>query len=176
MGCPLQTLKGIQRDCSANLGGIAEAWFGQYTQFNVAVDEATHSVTAITAVEDATDAKFYGYEFNRQTGSLTSTITVDEANGVRYYTNVASLQFSRLEAAKHVEIEALAQGQLIGIFRDTNDQYWLVGKDNYMSLTEATAQTGQAFGDLSGYNTSLSAMSAHLPYRIERSTFEALIG
>lgn len=176
MGCPLQTLKGIQASCVANLGGIAEAWFGQYTQFDITVDEATHTVSAITAASGATDAKFYGYEFNRQTGSLTSTITVDEANGVRYYTNVAALQFSRLEAAKHLEIEALAQGQLIGIFRDTNDQYWLVGADNYMSLTEATAQTGQAWGDLSGYNTSLSQMSAHLPYKLTKADFESFIG
>lgn len=176
MGCPLQTLTGIKANCSANLGGISEAWFGQFGQFNVTVDESAHTVSAITAVSGATDAKFYGYEFARQTGSLTSTITVDEANGVRYYTNVAALQFSRLEAEKHVEIEALAQGQLVGIFHDTNDNYWFVGYDSYMGLTEATAQTGQAFSDLSGYNTSLSQISAHLPYKIEKATFEALIG
>ena len=174
MAC-LQTLTGIKGDCSANLGGIAEAWFGQYGQFDITVDESAHTVSAITAVSGATDAHFYGYEFNRQTGSLTSTITVDEANGVRYYTNVAALQFSRLEAEKHVEIEALAQGQLIGIFRDTNNKYWLCGYDNYMSLTEATAQTGQAFSDLSGYNTSLSQMSAHLPYALDFDKFSAFI-
>lgn len=176
MGCPLQTLKGIQASCVANLGGIAEAWFGQFTQFDITVDESSHTVSAVTAVSGATDAKFYGYEFNRQTGSLTSTITVDEANGVRYYTNTAALQFSRLEAEKHLEIEAMAQGQLIGIFRDVNNNYWMCGYDNYMSLTEATAQTGQAWGDMNGYNTTLSQMSAHLPYKITKDKFESLIG
>lgn len=176
MGCPLQTLTGIKANCSANLGGITEAYFGQFGQFNITLTESSHTVSAITAASGATDAKFYGYEFARQTGSLTSTITVDEANGVRYYTNVAALQFSRLEAEKHVEIEALAQGQLVGIFGDANGNYWLCGTDNYMSLSEATAQTGQAYSDLSGYNTSLSQMSAHLPYKIEKATFESLIG
>lgn len=176
MGCPLQTLTGIKANCASNLGGIRTAWFGQFGQFDITVDESTHSISGITAGSGATDAKFYEYEFARQTGSLTSTITVDEANGVRYYTNVAALQFSRLEAEKHVEIEALAQGQLIGIFEDTNGELWLCGTDNYMSLTEATAQTGQAFGDLSGYNTSLTQMSAHLPYKVTKAQFESFIG
>ena len=94
----------------------AEVFVGQFGQFEITVTESAHTVSAMTAASGATDAKLYEYEFARQTGSLTSTITVDETAGVRYYTNVAALQFSRLEAEKHVEIEALAQGQLIGIF------------------------------------------------------------
>lgn len=176
MGCPLQTLTGIKANCSANLGGIKRAWFGQFGQFDITVEESAHTVSAVTAASGATDAKFYEYEFARQTGSLTSTITVDEANGVRYYTNVAALQFSRLEAEKHVEIEALAQGQLVGIFEDANGNMWLCGTDNYMSLTENTAQTGQAFTDANGYNLSLSQMSAHLPYKVEFSDFSSFIG
>ena len=174
MAC-LQTLTGIKNSCSANLGGIKRAWFGQFGQFDIAVTESAHTVSTMTAASGATDAKLYEYEFARQTGSLTSTITVDETAGVRYYTNVAALQFSRLEAEKHVEIEALAQGQLVGIFEDMNGNFWLCGQDNYMSLTEQEAGTGTAFTDRNGYTTSLSQMSAHLPYKIEYSTFSGLI-
>ena len=52
---------------------------------------------------------------------------------------------------------------------------WLCGTDNYMSLAENTAQTGQAFGDLNGYSLSLSQMSAHLPYKIAYDTFKNFI-
>ena len=168
MGC-LQTLTGIKNSCDANLGGIRRAWFANFDDFTAAVDEATHTVTALTATTGT--SKFYEYEFNRQTGSLTSTITVDEANGVRYYTNTAALVFTKMEATKHAEIEALAKGHLIGIFEDTNGEIWYVGADNYMSAAELTAQTGQAFSDLNGYNTSLSQMSGHLPYKIAYDTF-----
>ena len=44
-----------------------------------------------------------------------------------------------------------------------------------MSLTEAEAGTGTAFTDRAGYSTSLSQMSAHLPYKIEYATFSGLI-
>ena len=172
----LQTLKGINADCQTNLGGIVEAYFGGFGQFDITLNTGhTHTVSAMTAVSGASDGKLYKYEFARQTGSLTSTITVDEANGVRYYTNSVTLQFNRLKASKHVEVEALAAGQLVGIFKDSNGKYWLVGYDSYLSATEAQAQSGQAYGDLNGYTTTLSQMSAHLPYEIDYATFSALI-
>lgn len=174
MGC-LQTLTGIKQNCSANLGGIKAAWFGQYGQFDITVTESAHTISAITAASGATDAKFYEYQFARQTGSLNSVITIDETAGVRYYTNTASLQFSRLEAEKHAEVEALAQGQLIGIFQDVNDNYWLCGVDNYMSATSLEAGTGTAFTDKAGYSTEIAQMSGHLPYKIEKSQFASFI-
>lgn len=168
MGC-IQTLTGLKNSCDANLGGIKRAWFGNFDEITVAVDEATHTITGITG------GTLYEYEFNRQTGSLTSTITVDEANGVRFYTNTAALVFTKMEAQKHVEIEALGQGHLVGIFEDANGEMWFVGADNYMSAAELTAQSGTAFSDLNGYNTTLSQMSGHLPYKIAYSTFESII-
>lgn len=174
MNC-FQSLAGINSDCQSNLGGIVEAYFGGFGQFDVTPDETAHTISAMTAISGASDGKLYKYEFARQTGSLTSTVTIDEANGVRYYTNVAALQFSRLEAAKHAEVEALAAGQLVGIFKDANGKYWFVGYDSYMSATEANVQTGQAYGDLNGYTTSLSQISAHLPYEINYETFSALV-
>lgn len=174
MSC-LKTLKGIEMSCDPQLAGISEVWFGQYGEFNVVVTESAHTVSNLTAASGATDAVLYHYAFAKQTGSLTSTITIDEANGVRYYTNALTLQFNRLEAEKHVEIEALAAGQLIAIVHDLNDNYWFVGFDSYLSATEATAQSGQEFGSLNGYTLSMSAMSGHLPYKIEKSTFESLI-
>ena len=172
MGC-LQTLAGIKNTCAPSLGGIKRAWFANYDDFTFGVEESAHTITAVTATTGT--SKFYEYEFNRQTGSLTSTITVDEANGVRYYTNTAALQFTKMEAEKHVEIEALAAGHLIGLFEDANDNIWVCGVDNYMSASDLNAQSGQAFGDLNGYTTSLSQMSAHLPYKIEYSTFKTYV-
>lgn len=160
MACTPISLKGITADTCANLAGIKEAWLGIWDEFVVTTNEEEHSAE-IAAVSDA---KLYHYTFAKQTGSLTSTLTVDEANGVRYYTNEIVFQFNRLEAAKHVECEALAAGRLIAIILDNNGEYHLVGADNYVSSTAQTAQTGQSFGDLNGYTTTMSAMSAHLPY------------
>ena len=179
MGCSLMSLKGIGDFCGTNLAGIKEAWLGQHSDFVVTPEkdskgEAINSVATIAKKEGATDGKLYHYAFAKQTGSLTSTITIDEANGVRYYTNEVNLQFNKLEAGKHAEIEALAAGKLIGIIHDNNDEFWLVGWDGYLSATAVTAQTGQAYGDHNGYETTMSAMSAKLPLSITEEQFEAL--
>lgn len=165
MSC-LKSLAGIAASCDTNLAGIKAIYLANFDDVTVTVDESGHTVSAITMADSA---KFYAYHFAKQTGSLTSTITKDETNGTRYYTNVVALQFTKLEAAKHIEVEALASGQLIGIVEDNNSKKHLVGYDSYLSADEATAQTGQSFDDLNGYNLSMSAMSAYLPFFIEDS-------
>ncbi len=169
------TLTGILADCNPNLAGIQEAYIGYYGDFNVGIDATAHTVSAITATTDATTGKFEKYTFAKQTGSLTSTLTKDEANGTRYYTNQVVLQFSKMEAWKHLEIEALSAEQLVAIIKDNNNKYWFVGYDGYLSAAEATAQSGQSYDDLNGYNTTMNAMSAYLPFEITYSQFSSLI-
>lgn len=169
MAC-LSALKGIGRSCVANLAGIKEVYIADYDAVTPGAEGANHTLTPTLAE----GAKFYTYKFNKQTGSLTSEMTKDETNGTLYYTHTITLQFTRLEGAKHIEIEALAKGQLSMIILDNNNRYWFVGFDGYVSSDSVTAQTGQSYDDLSGYNTTLSAMSAHLPFEITKEVFDAL--
>ena len=170
MGCSLHTLAGLpQSACETNLAGIKKAYIANYENVaSVAISgsdvENSYVITAIT-----TDKKFYAYNFAKQTGSLTSTLTKDEANGTKYYTNVAALQFSKMEARKHLEFSALAADPTALIVEDNNGKRWYIGYDSYASATEGTAQTGQSFDDLNGYNISLSAQSAYLPIEIDEN-------
>lgn len=167
------TLTGIGLDCNANLAGIKRIWLGYNDVFTATPDAATHTITTLAGAE-ATD-KLYQYDFARTTGSLTSTLTKDEANGTRYYTNEIVLQFNKMEASKHLEVQAMAAEALIAIVEDNNGEYWYVGLDSYVSASATTAQSGQSFDDLNGYQITLSAMSAELPYKIAKATFESLI-
>lgn len=167
------TIKGIINDCNPNLAGIQEVWLGYYGDFDVEV--SGKSVTSITAATGANTGKFEHYSFARQTGSLTSTLTKDETTGTRYYTNEISLQFTKMEAAKHLEVEALAAEQLVGIVHDNNDKYWFVGYDSYLSSTEQTAQTGVSSDELNGYTLTMNQVSAFLPFELQKSQFEGLI-
>lgn len=165
------TLTGILADCEPNLAGIAEVWMGYYGDFNVAVDLSAQTVTGFTKTTTGNDLQHYA--FAKQTGSLTSTLTKDEANGTRYYTNALALQFSKLERIKHLEFQALAAEQLVAIVKDNNGKYWFLGYDGYLSSADGTAQTGQSYDDLNGYNITLNAMSAYLPFEISESLFKS---
>lgn len=173
MSC-IQTLKGIGQDCATNLAGIKEVYLANVDDVaEITVTESAHTVSGITMEEGKL---FQVYKFAKQTGSLTSEVTIDEANGVRFYTNTLTLQFNKMEAAKHLEVEAMAAGQLVGIALDNNGKYWLLGKDSYLSATAVTGQTGQSFTDLNGYTTTLSSMESTMPFEVSKEIVEGLIG
>ena len=175
------TLRGITSDCNPVLAGISEVYLGYYGDFNVSADttstgDTRHTITAMTATSGTN--KIYKYEFPKNTSSLNSTFTKDEANGSRYYTNTLSLVFSRYENYKHMEVEAMGAEQLIAIVKDYNldengnPQYWFVGFDGYLSTDSIEAGTGASASDRNGYELTMNATSAFLPMKIAYDTFK----
>ena len=175
MGCLSNfTLKGIKLDCNPVLAGIKRVYLGYNDQLTITPDAATQTAT-IAAKSGVETAKLYPYDVVANTGGLTSTITKNEQNGTRYYTNTIAMQFTRLEAAKHLEVQAMAAEALVAIVETNDGKYWVVGADSYLSATEANVQTGSSFDDLNGYTISLAARSAYLPFEIQYSGFSSLI-
>lgn len=175
------SLHGILADCNPTLAGITEVWIGYYGDFNVSADTTTyssagtcHNVTSIQKTSGGKDMEHY--TFAKQTGSLNSTFTKDETNGVRYWTNAITLQFSRLEGRKHLEVEALSVEQLVAIVHDGNGRYWYVGYDGYLSATSSQANTGASYDDFSGYQLEMSAMSAFLPLEMTKAQVDSVTG
>ena len=175
MGCLSNfTLTGIKLDCNPVLAGIKRVYLGYNDQLTITPDTQTQTAT-IAAKSGVEGAKRYPYDVVANTGGLTSTITKNEQNGTRYYTNTIAMQFTRLEADKHLEVQAMAAEALVAIVETNDGKYWVVGADSYLSATESTAQTGSSFDDLNGYTISLAARSAYLPFSIEKEGFASLI-
>ena len=176
MGCLPQGLKGLAVECDTSLAGIEVAYIGEKDKFEVAIDADTMTITGITGITRSTEtAKLYAYHFNRQTGSLNSEMTRNDANGSFYYTNTVALQFTKMEAKKSAEIAALAKAHSIIVVKDLNGQYWVVGADTYATASADTAQSGQGVDDLNGYNITLDAMSAYKPLSISYDLIKELI-
>ena len=154
------------------MGGIVEALIAN-----------KESVTGITASSDmiseitmASSAKFKRYAFPRNTGSLTSNYTIDQTTGVRYVASDLVLIFNRMETAKRVEISALAQNDLVIIVKDANGKYWLLGKDEPVNATAGDGLTGTERADRNGYSITLQDNSLEMPYEVDPSIIDALIG
>lgn len=172
MSCS-QTLNGLPADCLSSLGGIKQvllANFSDVTEVTVGEDNMIETITM------ALEAKFKQYNFRKGTGSMTSTATIDNANGVKFVTTDLVLQFSRMETAKRIEIEAMLQGELVAIVQDANGKYWYLGKDAPLIPSAGTGQTGTASSDGNFYNITLQDESLAMPYEIDASIIEALIG
>ena len=167
-----QTLSGLVKDCSPSMGGITEVLLANREDVS-AVTAETGKVTEITM---ASSAKFKKYSFARNTGSMTSTYTIDQASGVRYVTTELLLQFNRMETAKRVEISALAVNDLVAIVKDANGIYWYLGYDEPVNASAGDGQTGTARGDANRYTITLQDNSKEMPMEVDSTIIAALIG
>lgn len=178
-----QTLNGITLDCSHSLGGIKTAYIANYGDvtdltYNASTGSTsgeTYTGDTITGITMASGTFFKPYQFRKQTGSLTSTLTVDETAGVNYVSTELSLVFTKMETKKRLELSALSVGQLAVIVEDSNGTFWFLGKDDYVSATAGGAQTGVAKGDGNNYTLTLRDESDTYPYEVTKEAVEAVI-
>ena len=162
----------MARDCQPSMGGIVEMYAINREHVD-AISQEDDKVFNITLKDAET---FKKYAFARNTGSMTSTYTIDPATGVRYVTTDLVLQFNRMETAKRVEIMALAQNELLLVVKDANGKYWVLGHDEPVMATAGEGATGTARSDRNGYSITLQDTSLELPYEIDEEKFLALVG
>ena len=153
------------------MGGIVEALAINKEYIN----EMTAADGIVTAIALAAEEKFKAFHFARNTGSMTSTYTLDPATGVRYVTTDLVLQFNRMETAKRIEMTALAQNELVLIVKDANGKYWLLGKDEPVMATAGEGVTGTARSDRNGYSITLQDTSLEMPYEVSAEIVAALV-
>lgn len=160
-----QTLGGITLDCTNSLGGIRRVFIANYGDVtNVEVGDG--DVIGVENITMSGDAKFKSYQFRKQTGSMTSTLTVDETAGINYVSTELSLVFTKMETPKRIEMAAIAIGQLAVIVEDSNGKYWYLGYDDYVSASAGGANTGTAKGDQNAYTLTLKDESTTYPFEI----------
>lgn len=171
MSCNV-VLSGIVRDCTPSMGGILEVFAINREDVN----EVVVGEDVITSITLASSASFKRYSFERNTGSLTSSLNRSEENGTFYYTSDLILSFKRMETAKRVEILALAQNELVLVVKDANGKYWYLGKDEPVMAIAGDATTGTARTDKNGYNITLQDTSLELPFELSAEAIAQVIG
>lgn len=172
MSC-IQTLSGITKDCSSNMGGIVEVYMvnrDEVDTFTITSDV----VTKITA-KNPQNTRFSTFSFPRNTGNLTSTYNIDRTAGTRYVSSDLTLYFNRMETSKRVAITALAQAELLVIVKDANGKYWLLGYEEGASANGGGGETGTARADSNRYSIIIHDESSALPLEVNYSAFEDLL-
>lgn len=161
---------GIALDCGTNLSGIKALYLAN----DASVGDVTVSDNEISAI-DASAGTFKKYVPAKNTGSLTKTLTKDESTGVMYYTNEAVAQFNKMETAKRSELANIDRGHFKAVVLDSNGKYWFLGKDNYVSATAVTGQTGAGLDDGNFYTLTLTDISAELPYEVKSEVIAGIV-
>lgn len=169
--CPI-TLKGISLGCETSKGGIKRAFVAQYGDVaSVTVEEGIITgITMAAAGSGGAAPKFKEYNFRKRTSSMTSTYNADETTGSRFVSTELSLVFTKMEASKRLEISALSIGGLACIVEDNNGNLWYLGKDNYVSASAGSGNSGTASTDSNNYSITLSDESNDYPFPLKDAT------
>lgn len=179
-----QTLAGITLDCANNKGGIKTVYIANFgdvkgyevdTQDDSTDSEKDKTFGCITGITMADGVKFKPYQFRKNTGSMTSTLTADESNGLNYVTTELSLVFTKMDTPKRIEMAALSLGQLAVIVLDSNGIYWYITPDDYASASAGTGETGTAKGDRNAYTLTLSVENDSYPIEIASSAIATIV-
>lgn len=173
MACKSFALSGIALGCKDLVGGIKEVYIAKTNDITSKVLNTESS--QIATISMAEGAKFKTYKFRKNTGSMTSSASSDDAVGNFAVNTELNLQFSKMETSKRLEIMALCLEDVEVIVKDFNNKYWYLGYDVPVSASSAVAQTGQQATDLNGYNVTLSDTSKEFPYEVPESIIGELI-
>ena len=172
MSCS-QVLNGIAADCQTNVGGVREVYIASYGDVTaVTLDETSNMIKTITMADTA---KFKKYAFKKNTSSMTSTLNVDPANGVNFVQTDLTVVFAKQETVKRMEIAKLSLGELRVIVLDANGKYWFLGKEEFVSATSGTAETGTNRTDGNRYQIVLTDYSSSYPYEVDPSIITDIV-
>ena len=187
MACTPKYLSSIATSCGSNLPSIKSLWIGAfesatftYTYLqngsqNVTDDDGNPIVETVSGATLKEGSKpWVIFNFKRNTGELTSEMTVND-NGSHYYTNGVNLVFAKIDNGKRLSLEAVASGECTMIVLDSNNQYWLIGAENSVAMTTLSATTGVAVSDSNAYNVTISADEAHMPILIDGEQAQTII-
>ena len=187
MACTPKYLSSIATSCGSNLPSIKSLWIGQfdsaswsYTYLqngsqNVTDDDGNPIIESVSGATLNQGSKpWVTFNFKRNTGELTSEMTVND-NGSHFYTNGVNLIFAKIDNGKRLSLEAVASGECTMIVLDSNNQYWLIGAENSVAMTTLSATTGVAVGDSNQYSLTISADEAHMPILIDGDQAQTII-
>lgn len=167
MSCT-QTISGLARDCSQNMGGLKKVYIGPWDEGKT-VTITTGAISAYSAT--ASFPNYKAFNFRPGAASMTSTSTIDAVSGTTMVSTQLVMNFGRMEATKRTEIQALLQGQVQVIAVDNNGISWLLGGGSpVLAVGSQNGQTGAAKTDANQYSITLQNDEAFLPYPFTDAT------
>lgn len=181
-------LTGFSTSCGSNLPSIKKLYVGTFesSTFTYTYQQNSESQDVLDAdgnkiIEAVSGAtlksgadKWVEFQFRKNSSSMDTEMTVND-NGSHYYTNSATCTFAKIENSKRLALQSVASGECSMIIVDSNNQTWLVGADNPVSLTTLSGSTGTAIGDSNQYSVTLSADEPTMPLLIEADQAQTII-
>lgn len=161
---------GINTVCDTGMGGIVELAVSNWAPNMFIKGGSGTNLTYVTADINggvcASTNNWFKFTFKRNTASMTSTATVDEANGVRFVQTELNFNMNHMNEEKHQLISELMKSPTAVVVHDTNNEYWALGIDEPVFFTAGEGTTGTNRTDANQYTVTLTDVSDEYPYPV----------
>lgn len=161
MSCASLSLAALDSRCDTSTGGVKEVYIGAFGDLT----PGTPSAGLISALTLA-GSKLVIFRFRKGAATMEATANIDADNGSAYVTTTIAMNFTKMESAKRVQIQALIAGGAMCIVLDNNGKYWLLGYDAPLDCSAASGSSGTGWGDANQYSITLTDTSRELPFEV----------
>lgn len=177
MACSTLTTGITFNPCAKSIGGIRRVLLANYDDIdwtNFILDNTNQNTILdaddrITSIPMKAGAKFYEFSIRKNTGSMTSTLNVDDNTGSSVSTDVV-MDWREMEYEKRKAMSAFLQGEFAGLVQDANKHWWFLGANLAMTASAGTGETGTANTDANHYSITLNDVSNDWPYEVFTGT------
>jgi len=146
MSCDLAN--GRLEVCKDAVGGIDAVYFVNFGDYTGITYDGTNT-DVIDSVAGVTN--LYKYEL-KGTNSFEQVLNSSRENGTSFVEQTLTMTLKKQDATTHKNVKLLAYGRPYIIVKNRNNQFFFAGLEHGMEITTASAVSGTAMGDLSGYN------------------------
>jgi len=161
--------EGIPLACLDSTGGVKNVYIGAFSDATTFTYDADEIIDTVTSTES-----YYTFKFRPQTASYGEELSKDLTNGTTFYTQTLSMVFPKMDAAKRNNMLLLAGTSMHVIVETQNGDYWWLGLANGADVSANTSGAGQAFGDLNGYNLTITGLEPILANQLSQTAFDSL--
>lgn len=159
--------------CDKSMGGIAEVYLANRDDVDIdGVDASIDTdglitdIPLIPSTQTITHYKFFKFQIRKNTGSMTSTLNVDENTGSSVSTDLV-LDWRAMDYQKRKAMSAFLQGEFVAIVVDANKNKWFLGLNLAVSASAGTGETGTTNTDANHYSITLNDVSNDWPHQID---------
>jgi hypothetical protein len=152
MSCAITS--GYTLDCKDAIGGIKKVYFG-----NAEPSAMTLATNASGVITSVSGISFYAYELLPQgKNNFTETINSNAEVGTLFYTQLLSLEFTKLTQATRNKLATIAKRRNVVIVETHDGTFFMLGETYGLECSGGTAMSGAAMGEFQGYQLALTGM------------------
>lgn len=161
---------GMSQDCEYAVGGLTNIYLANWEEVSGVTQDVNGQITGVTM---SGGAKFYEYEFIKNTGTASEELVVGDVN--RYFTQSVGFSVNKKTQAKNTQFELMGLSKLTAIIKTKAGNAFLYGWTNPIEPSALQALVGGGPDDTNGYVVTLAGEQTQLADTVDVTIIAGLL-